>query len=106
MTKTKEIRRSDKGPLHDLLLLACPPNADGKASIKYLAEVMCLGEGCFYTWTRAGIIPRSQAHHIVSTNNLYWLRRKYLVESVEKDRIVCMADFEPYIKIIKEQSLL
>lgn len=50
--------RKDLGPLHELLLKACPPDKDGKGSIRStLAPALGVSMQYIYIWIRDKRIP-------------------------------------------------
>ena len=69
------------GPLHDLLLQACPPNDKGESSITHLAELLGMSAWGIYKWIGAGKVPPAQVVRIVD---------------VSQGR-VSIADFSPYV---------
>ena len=54
------------GPLHDLLLLACPADADGFKSIPILASRLNMTAYGVYKWIKNGKLPPEQATRIVA----------------------------------------
>jgi hypothetical protein len=58
-------RLSDKGPLHDLLLKACPPDAEGVKSIPVLARAMKLSPWAIYRWIENARITPDRANEVV-----------------------------------------
>lgn len=60
----------DLGPLHALLINACPPDPDsGTKSIPVLAEAMGLKSWTIYKWIKAGRIPPRQAMRVVDLSH-------------------------------------
>lgn len=57
---------SDLGPLHDLLLRACPADKRGKRSIMILAEKLGVSYQNVYKWIEAGRIPPKRVMDIVT----------------------------------------
>ncbi len=97
-------RHKDLGELQDLLLLSCIPDKNGQATIKLLSAQMDLKIGAFYSWIAKGQIPRDKANHLVAMNNLHWTRERLNVKPVPTERVVSMADFEPFIKPAKKTA--
>lgn len=58
------VRHADLGPLHDLLLRACPPDSRGYKSITVLAEAIGLSAWAIHKWIKAGRIPPNRARDI------------------------------------------
>lgn len=58
-------RHKDGGPLHDLLLRACPPNEKGEKSITILAEKMGISAWSIHKWVKKGKIPPNRVKEIV-----------------------------------------
>ena len=66
MTEIKINTRKDLGPLHDLLLKACPPADDGSVSIPILAkDHLKMTSFGVYKWINAGRIGPEQAQRVV-----------------------------------------
>lgn len=62
----REPRRiADLGPLHSLLLLACPPDEKGKRSIPVLARALGISNEGIYKWIRQERMPSKRARQIV-----------------------------------------
>lgn len=59
---------SDLGPLHDLLLQACPPDRRGRRSIMILAEKLGVSFQNVYKWIEAGRIPPKRVMDIVKVS--------------------------------------
>lgn len=53
------------GPLHDLLLEACPPDEDGVKSIPILAVALGMSPYGVYKWIRNTKVPPDKAVKIV-----------------------------------------
>ncbi|ASW27688.1 transcriptional repressor [Klebsiella phage YMC16/01/N133_KPN_BP] len=62
-------RYGDLGPLHDLLLQACPPDAKGKRSIMLLAKRLGVSYQNVYKWIEAGRVPPKRVKQIVELAN-------------------------------------
>lgn len=64
---TPKIRRHQElGGLQDLLLKACPPDAEnGRISIPVLARHLQLSPACIYKWIASGVLPNDQAMRIL-----------------------------------------
>lgn len=60
------LRREDNGPLHDLLLDACPPDAKGRKSISVLAGLLGIEPWSIHKWIKKKKIPAGRANQIVS----------------------------------------
>lgn len=76
------VRRLERlGPLHDLLLKACPPNAQGIKSIPILADAMELTPYTIYKWIANGKVPPGQAVRITEISQGQVVRN----------------DFDPYV---------
>jgi hypothetical protein len=61
------VRHKKGGPLHDLLLHACPPNERGEKSITVLAESFDppISAWAIHKWVQKGKIPPARAVEIV-----------------------------------------
>ena len=59
-------RYGDLGPLHDLLLQACPPDSKGKRSIMILAARLGVSYQRIYQWIEAERIPPKRVKDIVT----------------------------------------
>ena len=66
---TTILRHKDAGPLHDLLIRACPPNRKGQKSIPVLAKAMELTKWNIYKWIKRGRVPPERAEEIVKLAN-------------------------------------
>ena len=53
------------GPLHDLLLKACPPDENGVKSIPILAEAISMTSFGVYKWIKNVKIPADKAVRVV-----------------------------------------
>lgn len=65
--KIRKIR--DLGPLHDLLIEACPPNEKGEKSTKILADKLHMSAWGVHLWIKRGKIPPGRAQKIVEIAN-------------------------------------
>jgi hypothetical protein len=77
------LRHRDNGPLHDLLLRACPPNRNGEKSITILANKLKLSSWSVHKWIQNGKIPPKRAVEVVDIS----------------DGRVALADFSPFIYV-------
>lgn len=79
------IRHRANGPLHDLLLRACPANKNGEKSIAILAEsfVPELSAWSIHKWIQKGKIPPKRAVEVVDLS----------------EGRVTLADFSPFIYV-------
>lgn len=59
-------RHKNLGPLHDLLLKACPPDEHGRRSIPVLARHLNMTSWGIFKWIKASHIPPKQAARIVT----------------------------------------
>lgn len=64
----KTSRYKNLGPLHDLLLEACPPDEAGKKSIVGLAMALQVSHQYVYRWIAEGRIPPKFAKQITELN--------------------------------------
>jgi hypothetical protein len=55
----------DLGPLHELLIEACPPNQKGVRSIPVLAKALGLSAWAVFKWIKRNEIPPRQAKRVV-----------------------------------------
>lgn len=85
------------GPLHDLLLRACPPDQDGIVSIPILAERLELSAFTIYKWIRNVKVPPGQAVKVVQLNNGFWDEARRKGQDVPEGVIVKLEDFHPYV---------
>lgn len=68
-TDVKASRRIALGPLHDLLLLACPRTGYPKCSIRAsLAPALGVSHQYIYNWIAAGRIPANKVLKIVEVS--------------------------------------
>jgi hypothetical protein len=65
MTPTHVRSMKPLGPLHDLLLTACPPDEEGFKSIPILAAKLEMTAYGIYKWIKASKLPPEQAMRIV-----------------------------------------
>lgn len=72
---------SDLGPLHELLLRACPPDKRGKRSIMILADKLGVSYQNVYKWIEANRIPPKRVLDIEKVANGS-VTRKELLEFV------------------------
>jgi hypothetical protein len=82
------------GPLHDLLLKACPPNEDGIKSVPILAEALDMTAYGVYKWIKNVKIPADQAMRVVETSRGPLDPKN--PDAVREPRVV-VEDFYPYI---------
>lgn len=88
------------GPLHDLLLKACPPDADGVKSIPLLAEThLSMTPYGVYKWIKNAKIPPEKAALVVQINTDFWAKEKSEGRPVRKDEQVSLNDFHPYVYV-------
>lgn len=62
----KTSRYKDLGPLHDLLLEACPPDDEGKKSIVGLARALDCSHQYVYKWIERNRVPQDYVRKITS----------------------------------------
>ena len=65
MTEKPASKYTDLGPLHELLLKACPPDRKGRRSIMILSEKLNISYQTIYKWIEAGRIPPKRVLDIV-----------------------------------------
>lgn len=75
------LRHQDLGPLHDLLLKACPPDKNGIKSISVLAERLEISAWSIHKWVQKGKIPPGRAVEVVD---------------IAEGRVT-LADFSPFV---------
>lgn len=75
------VSRKSLGPLHDLLLRACPPNEKNEKSIYVLADRLGIRPWAVYKWISRNHIPARRAKEIVDI----------------ADGEVSISEFSPYI---------
>ncbi len=83
---TKEVvvvRHRNNGPLHDLLLRACPANASGEKSITILANALEISAWSIHKWVQKGKIPPGRAVEVVD---------------IAEGRVT-LADFSPFVYV-------
>lgn len=61
-------RHRNNGPLHDLLLRACPPNAEGEKSITILSRKLKLSASAIHRWIKRNKIPPLRAKQVVDVS--------------------------------------
>lgn len=69
MKKGKIGRYKDLGPLHDLLLEACPPNEKGTRSIVVLAGVLGVSHQYVYSWIDENHVPAKFVRPLVEMSD-------------------------------------
>ena len=62
------LRHRDLGPLHDIMLRACPPDVDGIKSINILAECMNRSHNALFQAIRKGRLTPALALEIVKVS--------------------------------------
>jgi hypothetical protein len=77
------LRHRNNGPLHDLLLKACPANEDGEKSITILADTLGISAWSIHKWVQKGKIPPGRAVEVVDIS----------------DGRVTLADFSPFVYV-------
>lgn len=78
-------RHKELGPMHDLLLKACPPDPNhGAKSITVLAKALDMTPWGIFKWIKAGRIPAGQAKRIVELRP-------------ENDRLVSLREFDRFV---------
>lgn len=95
------------GPLHDLLLKACPINANGTKSISVLAESIEYTPQALYKMIRKSKIAPAAAAKIVEVNrDAIALLLNGLDEEMDAEQItrikqsaVALEDFHPYVYV-------
>lgn len=88
------------GPLHDLLLKACPPDEEGVKSIPILAEEhLKMTPYGVYKWIGKAKIPPEKAATVVQINNDFWKKEEHAGRKVSKDELVSLDDFHPYVYV-------
>lgn len=65
MSDVRVIRLRDAGPLHDALLSACPPNADGVVSVGVLADWLDVTTAAVYKWISEGKVPPARVPELL-----------------------------------------
>ena len=61
-------RYRDLGPLHDLLLLASPPNKRGRRSVPALAKALGISHQYIYKWVETGVVPQRFVPRLVAVS--------------------------------------
>lgn len=69
MSKKETSRYKNLGPLHDLLLLACPLDARGKRSIPALAKAIGVSHQYIYRWIKDEDVPSKFVGRIITLSN-------------------------------------
>lgn len=69
MTTKPATRYNNLGPLHGLLLDACPPDEKGHRSIMRLAELLGVSYQNVYKWIESGRIPPKRVKDIMEVSN-------------------------------------
>lgn len=95
------------GPLHDLLLKACPANANGIKSIPVLADAIEYTPQAIYKMIRKSKIAPAAAAKIVEANRdaiallLSGLDEEFDAEHITqiKQSAVSLEDFHPYVYV-------
>jgi hypothetical protein len=82
-------RNSNLGPLHDLLLKACPPDANNTVSISILARQIDHTPQGLQRWISRNSIPPKKAKMIVELSQAR--------TDVGPEGKVSLADFSPFI---------
>lgn len=77
------LRHRNNGPLHDLLLSACPPNEAGEKSITILADALGISAWSIHKWVQKGKIPPGRAVEVVD---------------ISEGRVT-LGDFSPFIYV-------
>ena len=77
------LRHRNNGPLHDLLLKACPPNEAGEKSITILADALDISAWSIHKWVQKGKIPPGRAVEVVD---------------ISEGRVT-LADFSPFVYV-------
>lgn len=65
MSKGEISRYKNLGPLHDLLLEACPPGENGTRSIVVLARELGVSHQYIYLWIERGRVPAKYVRPLV-----------------------------------------
>ncbi len=92
------IRLSNLGPLHDLLLKACPPNDSDFRSIPILAEAIGYTPAGVYKMIRQNKMSPTAASKVVEANEAYG--KKLLAEDPDAEfEPVTLEDFHPYVYV-------
>lgn len=65
MPETRVVQLRDVGPLHGVLLRACPPNKSGVASVRVLAEWLGMTPAGVYKWIHRGEVPASRVPELL-----------------------------------------
>ena len=73
----KTSRYKELGPLHDLLLEACPPDEKGRKSIVGLANRLGCSHQYVYRWIENGRIPPAYVKQIVELEGVTVTREQF-----------------------------
>lgn len=82
--ETNASRYKDLGPLHTLLLKACPPNPEGRQSIPTLAAALGISHQYVYKWINTNHVPASFVTKMVELGE-------------GRADAVTLEDFHPYV---------
>lgn len=82
-------RNKQLGPLHDLLLKACPPDAEGVVSTTVLARHLQLTQQAVQKWIANDSIPPKQVKRVVELSQAR--------TDVEDDGKVTLDDFSTWV---------
>lgn len=104
---TETIRMTNLGPLHDLLLRACPANSEGTKSIPILAVAIGYTPQALYKIIRKSKVSPAAAAKVVEANNdavallLNGLDELEDFDQIEeiKQSAVALEDFHPYVYV-------
>ena len=73
----KTSRYKELGPLHDLLLEACPPDAKGRKSIVGLANQLNCSHQYVYRWIEKGRVPPQYVKQITELQGCTVTREQF-----------------------------
>lgn len=68
MKQAEVSRYKDLGPLHDLLLEACPPDENGTRSIVVLSKKLEVSHQYIYLWIEKGRVPARFVRSLVESS--------------------------------------
>ena len=68
MNEIEVTRKADLGPLHRLMLKACPPDAQGKVSITVLADAMKMSRATLHKWAARNQLEPWLAQQLVDVS--------------------------------------
>lgn len=71
-------RHKNLGPLHDLLLRACPPDKTGKQSLSVLSDLMGVTPWGILCWVHKGRIPPARVNWLVEHSDGRVTREDFL----------------------------